>query len=265
MAEEPVMLERRGALAILTLNRPGTGNAIDTSLALALKDHVAECEGDAAIRAVLLRGNGRYFCVGGDVGSFGQAGAAMPGLLLEITASLHDAVSRLARMNKPLVTEIQGFAAGGGFGLAMLGDVVLAGASAQFTLAYTAIGLSPDGGASWLLPRLVGLRQAQRMLLLNPRLDAQAALELGLITEVIDDDKLAERALAIAEQLALGPTQAIGRIRNLLMSSFTDSLDAHLAREAHAIALSGGTKDGQAGVAAFLAKQSPQFTGDDIR
>ena len=261
MTEEPVMLERRGALAILTLNRPAAGNAIDASLARALKGRVAECESDTDIRAVLLRASGRYFCVGGDVASFGQAGEAMPGLLLEITASLHDAVSRLARMSKPLVTEIQGFAAGGGFGLALLGDIVLAGASAQFTLAYTAIGLTPDGGASWLLPRLVGLRQAQRMLLLNPRLDARDALALGLITEVVDEDELADRALAIAGQLAAGPTQAIGRIRDLLLSSGTHDLEAQLGREAHTIALSGGTRDGQVGVTAFLAKQPPHFTG----
>lgn len=201
------------------------------------------------------------FCVGGDIGAFAGAGERLPDLLLEETGYLHSAVARLARMNKPLVTAVQGFAAGAGFSLAMLGDIVLAGRSAQFTLAYTGIGLSPDGGASWLLPRLVGFRRAQDMILRNARLNAEQALEEGLVTEVIDDLALNEHALAVADELASGPTRAFGRVRDLLLGSFSETLETHLEREARHIASASTTIDGLEGISAFVEKRRPTFRG----
>lgn len=254
---EPLLLERHGGVGILTLNRPDAGNALDLQLSQALMEKAIACDTDPSIRAVLLRANGRFFCVGGDIGAFSAAGGAMPALLLQVTAFLHSAVSRLARMDKLLVIQVQGFAAGGGFGLAMLGDIVIAGDAAQFTLAYSGRGLTPDCGASWLLPRLVGMRKAQEMMLLNPRLDARDARQAGLVTEVVRDQDLAERAFATAQQLAQGPTSSFGRSRALLLSSFTDELETHLEREARAVAASSSTSDGREGVAAFMAKRSP--------
>jgi 2-(1,2-epoxy-1,2-dihydrophenyl)acetyl-CoA isomerase len=181
--------------------------------------------------------------------------------LLEETALLHAAITRLARMQKPLITAIQGFAAGAGFSLAMLGDIVLASRSAQFTLAYTGIGLTPDGGTSWLLPRLVGLRRAQAMILLNPRLSAEQALTEGLVTEVVEDDLLYERAHAIARELAAGPSKAFGRVRELLLTSLNETLETHLEREAREISASAATKDGREGISAFLEKRTADFVG----
>ena len=261
MTEAPLHVEMRKGVAILTLDRPDHGNALDLPLSQALMEQAIICDTNPAVRAVLLRARGRFFCVGGDIGAFAASGDGIPALLLRVTALLHSAVSRLARMDKPLITEVQGFAAGGGFGLAMLGDFVVAGESAQFTLAYSGIGLSPDCGGSWLLPRLVGLRRAQEMILLNTRLDARSALEQGLVTEVVEDGALTERAFAIAEQLARGPTRSFAAARALLMSSFADELETHLERESRAIAANSGTSDGVEGIAAFLAKRPPFFTG----
>jgi len=241
-------------------------NAIDLAFAEQFAAGVSACSNDPAIRCVLLRAEGRFFCVGfcvgGDATSFADAGPAMPDLLRQETDLLHAACSELARMMKPLVVAVQGFAAEIGFSLAMVGDIVLASEEAQFTLAYTAVGLTPDGGASWLLPRLVGLRRAQQMLLLNTRLDAQAALAAGLVTEVVTAAELTARANVVPAELAAGPTQAYGRIRSLLLSSLESGLDDHLDREARAIAASGGTADGQEGVAALLAKCRAVFVGD---
>jgi 2-(1,2-epoxy-1,2-dihydrophenyl)acetyl-CoA isomerase len=256
-----VTLERHDQIGILTLNRPDAANALDMAMSEALMDAAIVCDRNDAIRAVLLRATGRFFCVGGDIGSFAKSTSEMSGLLLRETALLHSAVSRLARMNKPLITEVQGFAAGAGFSLAMLGDIVIASEAAQFMLAYTDIGLTPDGGATWLLPRLVGMRRAQEMLLLNPRLDAQAAFDSGLVTEVVGADVVSTRALAVAEQLACGPTAAYGRIRAQLLASFVTGFEAHLELEARGIADSGATADGAEGVTAFMDKRKAEFRG----
>ncbi|SCW90446.1 2-(1,2-epoxy-1,2-dihydrophenyl)acetyl-CoA isomerase [Sphingobium faniae] len=253
--------ERDGAVAVIAINRPQAGNAIDVTMSRELLHAAIACDRDDSVRAVLLRSEGKLFSAGGDIGAFVGAGDKMPDLISEETAYLHAAVARLARMDKPLVVAVQGFAAGAGFSLAMLGDIVMAGKAAQFTLAYTAIGLTPDGGASWLLPRLVGYRKAQEMILLNRRFGAQEALDIGLLTQVVEDEDLLTRALEIAHQLAAGPTRAFGRCRDLMLGCFGETLETHLEREARGIVASAGERDGKEGVRAFLAKAKPEFTG----
>lgn len=261
MSLAPVTLNVDGDVAVLTLNRPDTGNAIDLPMAQALADAAVACDRDRAIRSVLLRASGRFFCVGGSIDMFAEAGDAASSRLLELANLLHAAVSAFARMDKPLVTAVQGGAAGAGFSLAVLGDIALAGRSANLSLAYTAIGLTPDGGASWLLPRLTGLRRAQELLLLNPRLSADDARNAGLLTEVVEDDALDRRAMDLAHRLARGPTLAFARARALLLDSYANTLETHLAQEARAIADSAGSADGRAGVAAFISKQRASFEG----
>lgn len=253
--------DREGAVAVITIHRPQAGNAIDIPMARELLLAAIACDGDASIRAVLLRSEGKLFSAGGDVRAFAAAGDRTSDMISEETAYLHAAVARLARMDKPLVTAVQGFAAGAGFSLAMLGDIVLAGEYAQFTLAYTAIGLSPDGGASWLLPRLVGLRKAQQLILTNARLSAQKALEIGLVTEVVADGGLDSSAREWAQRLATGPTKAFARSRELLLAAFVTPLEAHLELEARAIAGNAAGDDGREGVAAFVGKRKPKFNG----
>jgi 2-(1,2-epoxy-1,2-dihydrophenyl)acetyl-CoA isomerase len=256
----PVLVERRGAVAILTLNRPDVGNTIDVPLARALMEAAIDCDEDDAVRCVLLTGNGRFFCAGGDLGAFASAGDRSSVLIKEITAYLHVAIARLANMGKPLVTAVNGPAAGAGLSLAILGDLALAAPTAHFTVAYTAVGLTPDGGSTWLLPRLVGLRRAQELVLTNRRVPAPEAAAIGLITRVTGDGTLMDEALATAAGLAAGATQALGQARRLLLASFETGLETQMDREARAIAAATRTAHGREGIRAFLAKQKPDFS-----
>jgi 2-(1,2-epoxy-1,2-dihydrophenyl)acetyl-CoA isomerase len=256
-----VRVSRKGPVASVTLNRPEAGNAIDMDMARGLFDAATLCDHDPTIRAVLLRAEGARFCVGGDLSSIASASQAAGGCVKLLTTQIHAAISVFTRMNKPLVTEVRGAAAGAGLGLAILGDIVLASPSAQFTTAYAGVGLSADGGTSWLLPRLVGLRRAQEMFMTNRRVQATEAAEIGLITRVVADDILSEEAASIASRLASGPTLTYGSVRSLLLGSFTSTLETHLELEGRGIATAAMTADGQEGVAAFLAKRDPCFTG----
>jgi 2-(1,2-epoxy-1,2-dihydrophenyl)acetyl-CoA isomerase len=257
---ETVLLERDGAVARITLNRPEVGNALDLPTAHALMEAVIACDEDDAVRCVLLTGAGRLFCVGGDVAAFAQAGDQLPAFLKEITVYVHAAVARLMRMDKPVVTAVNGAAAGAGVGLAILGDIALAAPRAQFALAYGALGLSPDGGSTWLLPRLVGLRRAQELCLRNRRVTAEEAAAMGLVTRVVEGDLMNE-AMDVARDLARSATPALGVTRRLLLDSATASLEAQLDAESRGIASLARTAQGKEGVAAFLEKRAPDFTG----
>ncbi len=256
----PVLIERRGSVALVTLNRPDAGNAIDVPLARALMEAAIECDEDDGVRCVLLTGSGRLFCAGGDLAAFEQAGARAPALIKEITAYLHLAIARLAHMGKPLVTAVNGPAAGAGLSLAILGDLALAAPAAHFTVAYTAVGLTPDGGATWMLPRLVGLRRAQELVLTNRRVPAAEAAAIGLVTRVAEEGRLMDEALATAATLAAGATGALGEARQLLLASLESALEAHMDRESRTIAAATRTAHGREGIRAFLAKQKPDFS-----
>jgi 2-(1,2-epoxy-1,2-dihydrophenyl)acetyl-CoA isomerase len=256
---EPLHFERAKGVAWLTLNRPTVGNAIDVSLSRALLEAAVRCDEDQAVRCVVLRGSGRLFCAGGDISAFSAAGESIAELLKELATNVHAAVLRFARMNKPLVTAINGPAGGAGVSLAILGDIALAARTAHFTLAYPAIGLSPDGGATWLLPRLIGLRRAQEMALLNKRYSAEEAGAVGLVTRVVDDEALASETEAVAEKLVSSATQALGRARSLLLTSYTSTLEAQLEAEARSIIEAGQSSEAREGIAAFLQKRKPSF------
>lgn len=256
---QPLVVTIDGGVATLRLNRPAVGNALDVPLARALMEAAIRADEDAAVRCVVLTGTGRFFCAGGDVGAFAAAGEAAPALIKEITGYLHSAIARLARMGKPLVTAVNGPAAGAGFSLAALGDIALAAASAHFTLAYTGIGLTPDGGSTWLLPRLVGLRRAQELVLTNRRLGAADAAALGLVTRVVADDALAAEVAATAATLAAGATQALGQARRLLLASLQTGLETQMEEESRSIADAMRSAHGREGVRAFLEKRKPDF------
>ena len=245
-------------IATITLDRPETGNAIDVAMAEALLGAALDCAADRAVRCVILTGAGPMFCAGGDIKAFGHASDA--GALIErITAPLHMAIARLARMDKPLVTAINGAAAGAGFGLALLGDVVIAARSAKFAVAYGALGVSPDAGTSWLLPRLVGLRQAQRLALGGERINAAEAVRIGLITRMVDDEALRADVRTTAECMAGLSGSALRRTRALLHASYSNGLESQLEREAESISAAARDADGREGIAAFLAKHKPTF------
>ena len=248
-------------LATITLARPEVGNAIDLAMARELDEVTTAWADDPAVRAVLLQAEGRSFCVGGDLKTF-AACEDLPALLTEITRHLHAALARLAGMAVPVVAAVQGSAAGGGVGVATTADLVLVGTSTRFVLAFTAIGLSPDSSSTWSLPRTVGLRRALDLALTNRVLGAQEAVAEGLATRVVADDALADEALALAGRLAAGPTGALGATKRLLRESLGNDLETQLALETASLAAAGGTPDAREGIAAFLEKRAPEFTGD---
>ncbi|WP_067738147.1 enoyl-CoA hydratase/isomerase family protein [Novosphingobium naphthalenivorans] len=243
----------------MTLNRPDAGNAMSLAFVeqlSAIANAVAE---DASVRCVLLTGTGRFFSVGGDIGAFREAGEEVPRLLEEVTRHLHKAVALLVRMEKPLVTAINGPAAGAGLGLAVLGDIAIAAEGAHFSMAYTAIGLTPDAGTSAILPRLVGLRKTQELALTNRRVPSGEAVEIGLITKVVPADDLLSEAREAARKLADGPAHAFGAVRKLLASGFELSFEDQLAREAETISQAAGEPEGREGITAFLEKRPAVF------
>jgi 2-(1,2-epoxy-1,2-dihydrophenyl)acetyl-CoA isomerase len=250
-----VTLTQDGAVAILTLNRPHAGNTIDMPLALALETLVDQVLADDTVRCLVLTGNGKLFCGGGDIGAFAEAGADASTFLFDLASALHRSVLKLAQGPKPLITLINGPAAGAGLSLAALGDIALAVPTAHFTAAYGALGLTPDGGMSWLLPRLVGLRHAQDILLSNRRIQAEEAARIGLITRTVAPEALLEEGLALAARLAATPPVAIGGARALLAQAFATTLGDHLDLEAQSISAAGKTPEALEKIAGFLASR----------
>jgi 2-(1,2-epoxy-1,2-dihydrophenyl)acetyl-CoA isomerase len=245
-------------IARIWLNRPEAGNSVDPGLASALAERAASLEGCSDVRVVVLGAHGKMFCVGGDLTFF--ASADDPAKAIHALADgVHAAERSLARLDAPVVCRVQGAAAGIGFSLVCAADIVIAGASASFTAAYGAVGLSPDGGQSWTLPRLVGLRRATELILTNRRVQAAEAAAMGLVTEAVPDEELDDRVAAVVARLRAGSLPAMGAAKHLLAASATTPFDAHLDTEADSIAERAGSPDGREGVAAFLAKRPPDF------
>jgi 2-(1,2-epoxy-1,2-dihydrophenyl)acetyl-CoA isomerase len=250
MTEPPVLYDVADGVATITLNRPDVSNALDLGLCEGLLAAVQKASGDESVRVVLLLGNGKLFCGGGDVAA--MAAADDRGAFLhELADTAHDAVRALAGLEKPVVAGVQGAAAGAGFALTLAADLVVAGESARFLTAYTAIGLTPDTGSSWLLPQVVGLKRALELVLTNRRLTAAEAVEWGIATSTCPDDSVREDAQALAKQLAAGPAFAFGQARALLRSARETSFGDHLDAEARTIAQAGTTAEATALVDAF--------------
>jgi 2-(1,2-epoxy-1,2-dihydrophenyl)acetyl-CoA isomerase len=260
MPDKPVLFEVRDHVAHVTLNRPQAGNALDLEMAKELAAASLECERNRDVRAVLLSGAGNRFCVGGDVKAF-AAQKELPRYLREVTAHLHVAVSRFARLEAPVIAAVHGSAAGAGFSLAMSCDLVLAAESATFLMAYTKIGMAPDGSSTYFLPRVVGFKRAMELTLTNRVLSAREACEWGIVTEVVPAERLAARAEELARSLAQGPTGTFGLAKRLLHSGWDQSLETQMELESRAIAEAGGTADGKEGITAFVEKRKAKFAG----
>ena len=248
-------------VASLVLNRPERANVMTLEAAQELLAAAIECDENPEVRAVLIRANGPMFCGGGDLKTFVKHGDDLSAYLKETTTYLHGAVSRMTRQSAPVICAVHGFAAGGGFSLAISGDLVLASQSAKFTMAYTKAGLTPDGSSTYFLPRLVGLRRALELALTNRVLSAEEAVEWGLATRVTSDEDLVSEAEALARQLAGGATWSLGAAKRLLHGGFNESLETQMEMETRAIADSVRTHDGREGIRAFVEKRQPEFTG----
>lgn len=257
---ETIRYELTDGLAHLTLNRPERHNALDLTQGQDLEAVTARVAADPDVRAILIDAEGKSFHVGGDLKYF--AGTEDMGAALRtLTGLAHAAAERLSRGPAPVVVAVQGVAAGGGMSFVLGGDIVLAARSASFTMAYTAAGLTPDLSSTWYLPRLVGLRRAQELMLTNRKLTAEEAHDWGLVTGVVDDEDLADTAMSTARRLAAGPTRAFAGVKSLLRSSFQQPLEAQMADESEMIAAMAATEDAQQGIAAFVAKDRPSFSG----
>jgi 2-(1,2-epoxy-1,2-dihydrophenyl)acetyl-CoA isomerase len=261
MSDNLVQFESDAGVAKVTLNRPDHANALNLEMTKALWKIATTCDEDKSIRAVHLTGAGRMFSAGGDLRAFASEGSAIGVALKEMTTYLHGALARFARMRAPLVIAVNGAAAGAGFSIALSGDLVFAANSASFTMAYTAAGLTPDGSSTYLLPRIVGARRARELILMNRRLSAEEALQWGVVNRVIADEQLLEASMAAARQLAEGPTSAYGAAKALLQASANNGYETQMELEARAIAAAAQSADGKEGIAAFLARRKPQFSG----
>lgn len=256
----PVLLEVNDGIAVMTLNRPEAANGMNLDLMKALYDAAMRCHRQPGLRVVRLRGAGKNFCAGGDVREFAQQGDAIPDYMREVTAYLQAAVGVLIRLNAIVVTEVQGFAAGGGgLGLVCASDIVIAGAGAKFLAGATRVAMVPDGGASLILPQLVGFRRAMEILVSNRVIPAQEALDIGLITKMVPDEALAAEAAAMAESVAKGAPLALANMKRLLWNGI--GVEAALPEEARTQSLLAGTADAFEGLRAVIEKRSPTFTG----
>ena len=262
MPYRTLTFEDHKGVGLITFSRPEDGNSITLEMARDLLDVAVRCDEDPNVRAVVLTAKGRMFCAGGDLKAFAAQGENLSRYLKETTQAFHAAISRFNWMDAPVVGAINGTAAGGGFSMVLSTDIAIAAASAKFTMAYTKAGLSPDGSSSYFLARMVGMRRAKEMALLNPVLSAKQALEWGFINQVVDDDQLLAAALDIAEKWAVGPTRAFGETKRLILSGAIESLESQMEKESRTIAAMAASTDGREGVAAFLAKRTPAFRGE---
>lgn len=263
VGEGPVRLELHAdGVAHLRLNRPDAANGLNVELLRALHEAVLRIHGDGRVRAVLLSGEGKHFCAGGDVHTFLSKGEALPDYIRVATALLQLATAALIRLNPPVVAAVQGFAAGGGgMGLVCSSDFVVAGESTRFLAGATRVAMVPDAGVSVTLTQLVGFRRAMEILMLNPTLTAAEAKEIGLITRVVADEQLMDEAWSLARQLAAGAPAALANTKRLLWNGIGQSVEAAMPEENHIQALLSGMADAREGLSAVIEKRAPRFTG----
>jgi 2-(1,2-epoxy-1,2-dihydrophenyl)acetyl-CoA isomerase len=260
-ADQTVLLgvDAEAGVATITLNRPDALNSLTVPMKQELLRVLRAAERDGAVRAVILTGAGRAFCAGQDLRERLQPGAAPLGV--ELRERYNPIIAAMRSMPKPIVGAINGVAAGAGASLAMACDLRIASEAASFALAFGRVGLVPDSGATWFLPRLVGEAKAAEIALLGDPVLAAEAVRLGLVSKVVTADELATEARAVAARLAAGAPRAIALTKRALATTWARDLDAALEYEAHLQDLAGRTADHAEGMAAFLEKRPPRFSG----
>ncbi|HXC57260.1 MAG TPA: enoyl-CoA hydratase-related protein [Rhizomicrobium sp.] len=264
LEDRPVLLEIADGVAAITLNRPKAYNALNLALTDAFLDALIACDQDQGVRAVLVTGSGPAFCSGGDIRQMrdavearGNAGA----YLKMLTVRFHGVIATMAQMRKPVITAVNGVAAGGGLSVALAGDIVVASDAARFTVAYTAIGAVTDGGLSYNLPRLVGPKLAFELTCSNRMLSAQAAKDLHIVSHIYPHTEFLSRARAYAGELATMPTESLAQAKHLYAVSANNGLETQMEQERQAISACGRTADFSEGIDAFLNKRKARFIG----
>ena len=252
-------VEIDGPVATLTLDRPEALNALTVPMKLALREGLDRIAADRSVRAVILTGAGRAFCAGQDLAEREQPNAAP--LDVEVRDRYNPIIRALRSMDQPVIAAVNGVAAGAGASLAFACDVRIAAEGARFVLAFGRIGLVPDSGATWFLPRLVGSARAAEMALVGDPVDAAEALRIGLVSKVVPAEDLLAEARAIADRIAASAPRAIALTKHALDRSWSHDLDATLDDEARLQGEAGATADHAEGLAAFREKRPPRFTG----
>ncbi len=253
----------RDSVATLTLNRPEARNALSMEMRELLKQAVHEIEFDPTVRCVLIKGQGEHFMAGGDIKNFEESLARPKGRdywMLRIH-DIHPVIFALKRMGKPVVASVSGAAAGAGVSLAAACDLVIASKDAFFTLAYCHLGVSPDWGSTYTVPRAVGIKRAMQMALLGERISAKNMHDWGLVNYLAEPDMLEQETTKLVERLAAGPTRAYGSTKRLLYQSQQKELESQLEAEAQAFSDCATSPDFKEGVEAFVRKRRPEFTG----
>jgi 2-(1,2-epoxy-1,2-dihydrophenyl)acetyl-CoA isomerase len=261
MTYTTLLFDVKDGVAHITLNRPDAANSINEEMGKDLMHAALLCDEDPEIRAVLISGAGKIFSAGGDLKTFFTKGKDLPYYVKETTTFLHAAMSRLTRMDAPVVAAVHGAVAGAGLSIAIACDIVVAAEKTRFMVAYTRAGLTPDCSATYFLPRIVGLKRALELTLTNRTFSSQEALQWGLVTCVVPEDEWLEQARTIAVQLASGPTRAYGVSKRLIHSGWAETLETQMENESQAIADSARSLDAREGITAFLEKRPAKFKG----
>lgn len=258
----PILVSLEAGVLSVTLNRPEKLNALNPEMHRLLRDAFARARDEAAVRAVLLTGAGRGFCAGQDLGERKQAAEDTPiDLSVSLGSHYNPLVRRMYELRKPIVCAVNGVAAGSGANIALACDIVLAARSASFIQSFANLGLVPDSGGTWFLPRLVGRARATGLALLGEKIPAEDAERWGLIWKAVDDDRLAPEAAALARRLASGPTKGYGLVKKALHASPGNSLDAQLDLERDLQREAGFSEDYREAVDAFMEKRKPTYKG----
>ena len=258
---EPVLVEVHKGYRVVQINRPDRLNALDRATHVVLMQKLLEAEADESCRALILTGTGRGFCAGADLADPDREASATADSGAALDKYFNPVIRLMRTIPKPIVSAVNGVAAGVGMSFALASDIAIAGKSASFLQAFARIGLLPDGGSTWFLPRLVGDQRARALAMLAPQIPAEKAKEWGLIWDVVDDAALMTTATEIARKLADGPTLALARIKGALAQAGGNDLSAQLDVERDYQRELGRSDDFREGVAAFLAKRKPDFKG----
>ena len=257
---ETILSERTGGVATIALNRPDKLNAFDATMHEELYDELVEAAEDE-VRCIVLRGEGRGFSAGADLAQIIQNADGDPDLGEYLRGSYSRLVKLMVETPKPIISALHGPVYGAGLGIALACDLRIAAESAKFSVAFIKIGLMPDAGVTYFLPRVVGLGRAMEMSMLGETVDADEAQKMGLVNKITADDSLLEETQSFAEHLAELPTVALGKMKSALHASFEADLETALEREAEGQTFCGYTQDHEEGVAAFFEKRAPRFTG----
>lgn len=258
---ETLLFSIKDSIATITFNRPDMMNAFDGRMADELEQVTEQVYLDDSIRAVLLNGSGHLFMAGGDIKFFCDRLGVMPAGVMKIVRTLNASIMNLMHMPKPVLASVHGSVAGVGISLMLACDLVVAAEHTKFTSAYSGIGISPDGGCSFQLPRLAGPKKAMEWLLLSDIFDAVEAKTHGLVNWVVPQDKLAEETQRILTRLTNGPTRSYKQIKKLVNSTWQNTIESQLEQEGRAFETCSATADFKAGVSGFLAKKRVEFKG----